>query len=151
MYYAYILAEHCWLILASLSYKPSVVKREDVETDWSASQYTSRFTGTVECGSISFVVSDSWIDVCWECFKSVTCLYLDLIYILVEFLFHTITWSVLGFRGCCFTYLFPLHVHVLCCVVSSDAKSIPRIWGCHISCNRASSSAHSSWWHLPDR
>ena len=33
----YILAEHCWLILASLSYKPSVVKRDDVETDWSAS------------------------------------------------------------------------------------------------------------------
>ena len=36
MYYAYILAEPCWLILASLSYKPSVVKHEDVETNWSA-------------------------------------------------------------------------------------------------------------------
>ena len=33
----------------------------------------SGFTGIVECGSISFVVSCGWIDVGWECFKSVIC------------------------------------------------------------------------------
>ena len=37
----------------------------------------------------------------------------------------------LGFRGSCSILLFPLHIYVLCRVASSDAKSIPRIWGRH--------------------
>ena len=56
-------------------------------------------------------------DSCWLGFVQVcNKLYWDLIHILVECLFYTITWSGLGFRGCCFTYLILLHVYVLCCV-----------------------------------
>ena len=53
-------------------------------------------------------------DSCWLGFVQVCnkfVLGLDL-YILVECLFYTITWSGLGFRGCYCLYLRMLHVYI---------------------------------------
>ena len=53
-------------------------------------------------------------DSCWLEFVQVCNMFvlgLDL-YILVECLFYTITWSGLGFRGCYCLYLRMLHVYI---------------------------------------